>query len=509
MLRAICLATLGLTLVAASGRAQVPPGNPLQSLEKLKDYETRRVSSSDPNWETGNRDSRPIPAGGTLVLAELEGPGRIAHLWCTILHPHPFYSRLLTLRIYWDGEDHPSVECPIGDFFAVGHGMDQPVSSLPIRVTAEGRARNCYWPMPFRKSARITVTNDSDQRCVCFYYYVDWQKHASLPDDTAYFHAMYRQEFPCVMGRNYLVADIQGSGHYVGTVQSVYHSSPGWFGEGDDFFFIDGAKDPQLRGTGTEDYFCDAWGLRRQDGPFYGTTLWEDRNAGACGTAYRFHLPDPIVFRQSLRVEFEHKGTQTFSDGTFTGFIERDDLLSSVALWYQMEPHKDWPALPPGSERLNYRDQNILLTGGKTAAGATDNGPTPALKDLPAAADGKVLLYNPGNDGSFLELTFDCSRDQIADLFGKLLCDSNGGIYRVCLDGVEIGSADLYFFRDRLVEFKWGRRKLATGPHKLRFECVGKNVASLGYCLGVDHVVARVPVYLRPENVDLRLLQKP
>jgi hypothetical protein len=338
-------------------------GNPLNGLELLKHFEARRASSSDPDWRNGNADSRPIPPGQTLTLAELEGPGKIVHFWCTIAHTAPFYSRLLTLRIYWDGEEHPSVECPIGDFFGIGHGVDQPFVSLPIKVSSEGRARNCYWPMPFRKSARVTVSNDSDQWCNAFYYYVDWQKLPSLPAESAYFHAMYRQEFPCVMGRNYLIADLEGRGHYVGTIQSVYHSSPGWYGEGDDFFFIDGEPEPSLRGTGTEDYFCDAWGFRQQDGPYYGTPLWEGFNTGDRGTAYRFHIVDPVPFTKSLRVEIEHKGSQSFPDGGGTGFIERDDLMSSVAFWYQIEPHKPWPPLPSGKARLPFRDEPLVVAG--------------------------------------------------------------------------------------------------------------------------------------------------
>jgi hypothetical protein len=255
--------------------AQPSPGSPLSGLELLKDFESQRASSSDPDWRNGNADARPIPSGGTLVVANLKGPGIITHIWNTIAHEAPFYSRLLTLKIYWDGEDHPSVEAPIGDFFGIGHGIDKPFVSLPIKVSSEGRGRNCYWPMPFRESAKILVVNESDKPCSAFYFYVDWQKHKSLPKDTAYFHAMYRQEFPCVMGRNYLLADIVGRGHYVGTIQSVQLISPGWYGEGDDFFFIDDEKEPRLRGTGTEDYFCDGWGFRVQDGPFYGTPLWE------------------------------------------------------------------------------------------------------------------------------------------------------------------------------------------------------------------------------------------
>jgi hypothetical protein len=334
---------LGLALAlgfCTQALAQLSPGNPLAGLEKLKDFEAMRASSSAPDWRNGNDDWRPIEPGGTLTLADLKGPGMITHFWNTIAHQAPFYSRLMTLRIYWDGEKNPSVECPIGDFFGIGHGLDKSFVSLPIKVSSDGRGRNCYWPMPFRKSARITVTNESDKRCDAFYYYLDWQQYKSLPKDTAYFHAMYRQEYPCVMGRNYLIADLVGRGHYVGTVQSVVNMSSGWYGEGDDFFFIDGEAEPRLRGTGTEDYFCDGWGFRQQDGPFYGAPLWEGYAPGNRGSVYRFHIPDPVPFKKSLRVEIEHKGSQEFPDKTGSGFIERDDLMSSVAFWYQTEPHK-------------------------------------------------------------------------------------------------------------------------------------------------------------------------
>ena len=150
--------------------AQLSPGNPLAGLEKVKDFEAMRASSSDADWRNGNADARPIEPGGTLVLADLQGPGMIVHFWNTIAHSALFYSRLMTLRIYWDGEKDPSVECPIGDFFGIGHGLDRSFVSLPIKVSSEGRGRNCYWPMPFHKSARVTVTNESDKRCDAFYY---------------------------------------------------------------------------------------------------------------------------------------------------------------------------------------------------------------------------------------------------------------------------------------------------------------------------------------------------
>lgn len=465
-----------------------------------------RASSSDPDWKDGNADARPIEAGQTLTLAELEGPGKVAHIWCTISHRVPFYSRLLTLRIYWDGEDHPSVECPIGDFFGIGHGVDKSFTSIPLRVSSNGRARNCYWPMPFRKSARITVSNDSDQRCRLFFYYIDWQKHQSLPDDTAYFHAMYRQEYPCVMGRNYLLADLQGRGHYVGTIQSVYNISSGWYGEGDDFFFIDGEAEPSLRGTGTEDYFCDGWGFREQDGPFYGTPLWEGGDAGQRGTAYRFHLADPIPFQKSLRVEIEHKGSQQFPDGKHSGFIERDDLMSSVAIWYQVEPHKQWAALPPGPERLPFREETLVV-GWKGVETAKHSEHPIQVRQLKAATEGKQMVFTPTDANGWVELNFTLEKGQTMELTGKMTHSLESGEYSVLLDGKEIGMEDLYGLDAGPALHRWGFHALGAGEHVLRFACVGKSKRSQGYALGFDTLLGRVPAYVRPAGFDLRKMQ--
>lgn len=504
------IATGFLLLCCAPGTApaQSLSGNPLQGLEKIKTFETRRVSSCNPDWRSGNGDASTIEPNGTLTLADLEGPGVIAHIWCTINHPVPEHPRLLTLRMYWDGEEHPSVECPLGDFFVIGHGLNKPFFSIPVRVTSNGRARNCYWPMPFRKSARITVTNESEAACRAFYFYIDWQKHASLPEDSAYFHAMYRQEFPCVMGKNYLLADIAGQGHYVGTVQSVYHSSAGWYGEGDDFFFIDGEAEPSLRGTGTEDYFCDAWGFREQDGPFYGTPVWEGGETGKRGTAYRFHLSDPVVFKSSLRAEIEHKGSQTFPDQTRSGFIERDDLMSSVAFWYQVEPHKPWPALPPGAQRLPFRQATLVV--GHRALEAARHSEHPILEQaIGGATDGKQLWFKPVDESGWLEIPFSVEQEITGDLILRMTRSWDYGNYRVLLDGKQIGLLSLLAPQVTSTEDALGRHTLAAGDHVLRFECAGKAVASKGWLLGFDALQVRVPVYARPAEKDLRELQVP
>jgi hypothetical protein len=496
-------------LAAVNGWGQADLGNPLGGLEQLKNFETRRASSSDPNWRNGNADARPIKPGATLTLADLQGAGRIVHIWCTIAHDDPAYSRMLVLRIYWDGEQNPSVECPIGDFFGIGHGIDKAFTSIPVRVTSDGRGRNCYWPMPFRKSARITVSNDSARPCNAFYYYIDWQKEESLPKTTAYFHAMYRQEFPCVMGRNYMIADIAGRGHYVGTVQSVVMSSPGWYGEGDDFFFIDGEKEPSLRGTGTEDYFCDGWGFREQSGPFYGTPLWEGYDTGDRSSAYRWHIPDPVVFRKSLRVEIEHKGSQQFPDGTGNGFIERDDLMSSVAYWYQTEPHKPWAAMPPATERLPFHDQPALV-GYKMVDSARHSEAPVEVQGIGGAVDGKQLWFRPTRDDAWLEIPFELSEARNGPMMVKLVHSWDYGTYKVSLDGKQLAQVDLYSPDvTEPVAHKLGMAALTAGRHTLRFEGAGKSAKSAGYYLGFDTLVVRVPVYSRPPGTDLRQLQKP
>jgi hypothetical protein len=498
---------LALACFISAASAQLNPGNALADLDKLKNFQTLRASSSDPNWKNGNADARGIAPGDTLTLATLDGPGSIVHIWCTIAHDAPFYSRLLTLRIYWDDEQHPSVECPVGDFFGIGHGVDKPFSSLPIRVTSEGRGRNCYWPMPFRKKARLTVTNESDKRCGAFYYYIDWQKHPSIADDSAYFHAMYRQEYPCVMGQNYLLADLEGRGHYVGTIQSVYLVSSGWYGEGDDFFFVDGEKEPSLRGTGTEDYFCDGWGFREQSGLFYGTPLWEGYNTGDRGTAYRFHIPDPVVFRKSLRVEIEHKGSQVLPDGKFDGFIERDDLMSSVAFWYQVEPHKPWPALPAGLARLPFTER-VVVKGHEAVSRAKHSDHPIEVQSIGEVTDGKQLWFKPADAKGWVEVAFELDKEQTAELIAKVVHSSDYGNYRVKLDGKDVAQLNLYAQDVTPATHKFPIRKLGTGVHTLRFECNGKSPESTGYFLGFDALLLRVPAYSRAADVDLRTLQK-
>ena len=319
--------------------------NWLENLGRHQEFTSKRISSFD---RTGGNDDRlNIPPGETVTLAEITGPGAVHHIWVTI-SAEPFYGRKIILRMYWDGEESASVEAPIGDFFGVGHGLNRNFSSLPISCSSEGRARNCYWYMPFRHSARITATNEGTRPVGAFYYYIDYRELSELPPDAPYFHAQYRQEMPCQPGKNYLIYQASGRGHYVGCNLSILQRAMGWWGEGDDMIYLDGEKFPSLYGTGSEDYFSDAWGMREDENPFYGCPLQEpDFLVGSKATVYRFHIPDPIPFKKSIRVTIEHGHANN-----------RSDYYSSVAYWYQNEPHEPFPLLPPVEKRIPFAHES-------------------------------------------------------------------------------------------------------------------------------------------------------
>ena len=309
----------------------------------------RRISSNEqPNWNDGNMDMTWLQPGQVLEMPLLKGPGVITHIWFTSHAGWVNELNALSIRIYWDGRKEPGVEAPLGDFFAVGQGKPAVVESLPVQVSPTG-ALSCYWRMPFAKSARIVIRNDNPERGAGLYWQVDWRELNSLPPDTGYFHARYRQEHPAVMGHDYLIADLAGRGQYVGTVLSVTLAQDGWFGEGDDFFYIDGEKIPSLQGTGSEDYFNDAWGFRPRSSHWFGQPRWQGDRTGDSGVCYRWHVLDPVGFSKSLRVTIEHKGN--YEDDLDGFFLERPDFFSSVAFWYQTGEPKAFGDLPPWRER--------------------------------------------------------------------------------------------------------------------------------------------------------------
>lgn len=347
----------------------------LADLTRPHGYALKRVSSYDRSG--GNADFRRIPAGETLTLFDESGPGVITHIWITINSQENFHLKKLVLRMYWDGEAEPSVEAPIGDFFGLGNADYFLYQSAPL-VIGQTKALNSFFPMPFAKRGRMTVTNEGREVVNNFYFNIDYRAPAKpLPADTFYFHAQYRQCAPCdgwtsdwqsngqenVDGRknldgadNYVFLEASGRGHYVGVTQSILQNQDDWWGEGDDMIFVDGEKLPSIVGTGSEDYYLGAWGF--SGGPanylLFGNPVMGGFSAGSRSSVYRFHLDSPIPFTNSIRVTMEHGHANHRSDNWF-----------SVAYWYQAEPHGKFPALPPVERRI----PRIYPTGGPGNAG--------------------------------------------------------------------------------------------------------------------------------------------
>lgn len=327
------------------------PQDQLSTLPNPHNYVLKRSSSYDRSG--GNADARPVPSGETITVLDGAGPGEISHIWFTIADEEQFHLKGIVLRVYWDNEQTPSVEAPIGDFFGLGLGEYFLYQSTPLAAGAD-KALNCFFPMPFQKHARITVTNEGHEPIRSLYWNIDWRAFgAPLPTDTAYFHAQYRQATPNVAvpdakvnldgKNNYVWMEATGRGHFVGVTMSVIENADGWWGEGDDMFFIDGEKAPSINGTGTEDYFLGAWDFGGK--PFsyalFGAPVVGPEKKASKWSLYRFHLDSPIPFMRSMRATIEHGHAN-----------DRADNYYSVAYWYQVEPHAAVPSLPPVDARL-------------------------------------------------------------------------------------------------------------------------------------------------------------
>lgn len=344
--------------------------SPMGGLAKLRSFKTRRISSFDKTG--GNGDCIVIKEGETKSIAEIDGAGIIKHIWITINCDDAMLRRNAIIRMYWDGEENPSIEAPIGDFFGQGWGENYNFISLPLAAApAEGKALNSYFPMPFGNGARVTIENQSDMPIKSFYYYIDYEVHDSIGPETGRFHAWWNREItepvtgdenewnqlgPEVKNTtgddNYLFADIKGRGHFVGVNYYVDNPGPMWYGEGDDMWFIDGEPWPgSLHGTGTEDFFNSSWCPNEiYMHPYFGYAK-VPKKLGWMGRThcYRFFLEDPITFEESLRSTIEH--------GHANG-LTLD--ISSVAYWYQTEPHKVFPALLPKEKRQNMPNVDLI-----------------------------------------------------------------------------------------------------------------------------------------------------
>jgi len=360
--------------------------NSLSSLPLLREGKSRSINWENRNGEKGrggmaaselgpSRKGSPciplIKAGETVTLAETQGPGVIQHIWITVtdqVSPRNRYIlRDLVLRIYWDGEAAPSVESPLGDFFCCGFGTAYPVNSLPVVVNPT-RGFNTYFPMPFRKSMKITIENQCDEDVNAFFYQVDYCLVTELAENTGYFHAQWRRQRLTEKVKDYVILDhVNGKGQYVGTYMALTALERYWYGEGEVKFFLDGDEQyPTLCGTGTEDYFGGAWSFAAQENgktventyctpylgyPYYShhdTELHNDYHNDDIlpqRSFYRWHIMDPVLFDEDIRVTIQQIGV------SYGGLFERQDDVATVAYWYQTEPHVPFTTLMERKER--------------------------------------------------------------------------------------------------------------------------------------------------------------
>jgi hypothetical protein len=291
-----------------------------------------------------------VQAHSTSTIMDVDGPGTIKHIWMATSPDLHDVGRSGVLRFYWDGEETPSVEVPIADFFAIGHGTFAPVTSSMV-VDVPQDSMNCYWPMPFAKHAHITFTNDSDKELGLLTFQIDYEAGPIAPN-SGYFHAQWRRSRVDRAQPAYTILDgVKGDGRYVGTFLSWTQLSSGWAGEGEVKFYIDGdSKFPTIAGTGTEDYFGADWGFPAIfSTPYVGNVLdhkGKDVGVGTQWSLYRWHVPDPINFHKDLRVTIQDLGW--WPNGKYQPL---DDDFASTAFWYQKEPHAPFPKFPPLNER--------------------------------------------------------------------------------------------------------------------------------------------------------------
>ena len=311
-----------------------------------------------------------IRAGETVTLAEIDGMGIIQHIWMTVTDKtsdrNRYILRDLVLRMYWDGEESPSVESPLGDFFCCGFGVSYLVNSMPVTVNPT-RGFNCFFPMPFYKKARITIENQCDEAVNAFFYQVDYCLTELMPD-MGYFHALWRRQRITEKGQDYVILDnVRGRGRYVGTYMALTTLERYWYGEGEVKFYLDGDREyPTICGTGTEDYFGGAWSFATRDSgrtventyctPFMGYPYYSHHDTFIHNdyhnddqmpqrSFYRWHIIDPILFDEEIKVTIQQIGV------CYGGLFERQDDVATVAYWYQSEPHVAFGKLMERKER--------------------------------------------------------------------------------------------------------------------------------------------------------------
>ncbi len=474
----------------------------------MRETSTHRIGPDgkyDPQGEfdpNSNWDNKNVPPGETKVLMDAQGPGIITHIWMTFLGPEPHTwakngsanHQEMLLRIYYDGNERPGVEAPVGDFFANSFGKRSEVISLPV-VVEDADSYNCFWHMPFQKSIRIEIINQSEKNINLLYYNIDWIKKEKLPPDTPYFYAQYKQEYPVEQGSDYVILETEGKGHYIGTVLSVRTRSPSWFGEGDEKIYIDGEEKASIWGTGTEDYFLSAWGLKTTSTPYFGTPYFDQWGiVGGHTSAYRWHINDPIVFNEKIKFTIEHYGwisPDENPDYKSNSWNERQDDYSSVAFWYQTGPPTFDARAPHARERTLPCLDRIVYAAECNDEQYYGSGDA-SVQQLFTYPKGQLLYRPPDEEDAWIEIPFTVEKKEPVRLLLNMTRSYDFGKYQAYLNGVKIGRVMDFYQKEtdnwefHLLDF-WPE----PGEYTLRLECAGKNQLSTGYWLGIESVRLR------------------
>ncbi len=447
------------------------------------------------SWDRkgGNGDMRGVAPGETLTLLDYKGAGIIRRFWVTIApRSEMTIHRQAILRMYWDDETTPSVEVPIGDFFGVGFGEQKDYISLPLNETSGGY--NCYWPMPFHKSARWTLTNLSKKKIDAFYYNIDFTGFKSLPKDLRHFHAQWRRENPTKKDENYTILDAAGTGHFVGVALFMQNRKGKGFGflEGDEMVYVDGEKTPSIIGTGTEDYFSSGWYFDRglYSAPFHGVTILDPKQGRVA--AYRWHIEDAMPFQKSLKVTIEH-GTNNDHEADY----------SSVAYFYQSEPHSPYPPLPTNPDDLlpfvlpppvkfpgAIEGESLLKTAKATSGPIEEQGTEPFSGRWSGDSH---LWWRPSEAGAELTIQLPAPADGEYDVTGYFSKAKDYGKIQLSAGGQNIGPG-INLYNTEVVPtgpISLGRVTLKKGDNPIVVKITGKDEKSASYLVGIDAFVLK------------------
>lgn len=443
-----------------------------------------QVSSHSPN----QGDAWSIAPGETKVLAEIAGPAVIQNLWFTcsgLPDIYAEYLRNLIIKMYWDGEEEPSVEVPFGNFFGCGFSRREPWQSKYVGVTSGGFYS--YFPMPFAKSARIEIENRMEVPTLIFFHFLG-QKYDELPADTLYFHSQYRRENPTIRGKNYTILEAVGDGYFAGTILFIqgYDKGDKWnFLEGDEFMYVDGEEDASIKGTGGEDYFQGGWYFIDDvfNAPYHGLIVKDMEKVQT--SMYRFHTLDRVNFSKSIRVEIEH-GNRPQNEAKAD--------FSSTAFWYQKEPHQSFAEMPSR--------ENVIVGEAFLIEGAIEWEGTGGCGPLYVSTYNNDWSNNMGANfigekGQATSRTFTVAEDGKYTIGANFITSEHGAIGQVKINGKSIGKpVDTYsdiprdFYLLNVNPAKGhkvlGKIRLAAGEHTAEVEILGNNPAAKGSELMID-----------------------